>query len=122
MDKENISYNLSLVDPQNIEIDTPEETKIDIYVDGLLLEENKLEKDVSSIFLKESKPADGGSLKDGLNLSDLGLIREFPLAPIDDEFKTHILKADGEEEGVFGGATGLIPELINASKNKKMKD
>ena len=152
-DKQYINYNLSLVDPNNIDVETPikvnllkENASGDVVdkkdfdaVDAVLgtnfkkdnsvkieietPDEEKIEQDVSNYVLNEDKSADGGTLPIDW-FAQLGLAREFPLEPIDGKFKTHVLRADGdpEEEGVWNGATGLIPDLINASRNKKMKD
>lgn len=94
-DKQYINYNLSLIDAKNIVIETPAVNKADIKIDIETPDEVKLDQDITAYVTNEDKPADGGSLP--INwFAQLGLAREFPLEPVesDIEVKQNIPEQD----------------------------
>jgi len=103
LDKQYINYNLSLVDPQNIAIETPNSIKEDI--------------DISLYALDENKPSNGGTLPIDW-FSQLGFAKEYPMEPIDSKFKTHIVREDGD----VAPSPTLLQKLSGNIANEKMKD
>lgn len=124
IDKQYINYNLSLVDPQNINVETPDEAKEDIAIEIETPDEDKSIIYVDSNAEFENKPADGGSLKSGLSFSDLGLAREFPMEPIDPEISVSVIAK--EEKPVPGVPSATYTETakkdFKVTEDNKGKD
>ncbi len=133
MDKQYINYNLSLVDPQNIEIEPLSEDKEDIFLDAIFKDEAKIIQDLSSYALDEQKiiqdlssyaldeqkntGEDGVDvLKEGASFADFGLAREYPLEEIDGDFKTHILNKN------VLATEGNSAEALNSKKSESMRE
>ena len=143
LDKQYINYNLSLVDPQNIEVITPIKVKLlkedasgdvvdkedfdivdaslgtnfkkdnDVGIKIETPEESKQVVDLRSYALNEEKTDDISILSEGFSVADFGLAREFPLEPIDPEFKTHILPKPVDTENIRG--TYGLAELVKST-------